>query len=490
MTTPTPCSAAWRRRVAAYHDGGVVGSERNAVETHIRECATCQEAVRSYDQTYRALRALPGFEGVLTITRPGTRRGLGSAQRPSLTYPGRNHAGNDYPNSMRPAYGGSISVMVSLLLILGIIFLVGRDDGLFGPFAQPAPATAPVSTVAPTYGATVPGGKVCANQQANSFEPYIYTDASQTMWEVVGCNAPIRYTTLPAADADVGLWSPDDSDVMAFTPSLPQRTTSTITRLYILSYGHDPQLLDVRLKSTEPLLTVDDAVWVNTTTIIVRSHRDVYQIDLTTLAITVLPFKATRIEWRNDAIFYSTIANGQATLRRYDPTTGSDTKVLSLGAGQDSCQTWRCWSNAPWDVSNDGLWVAHQYPLPQSIPTAQATTTTLVLENLASSMREAAGTMPVSDAPIGLYISPDDHFIAASPLDATQTSMPTTIDNLLGLPQFTVAKTGRLVWRPDSGALIISPFGVASSSRAVEVFVDTNATIVLPAGTGNYDWQV
>jgi hypothetical protein len=488
MTTPTPCSATWRRRVAAYHDGGLVSTERNAIEAHIRTCATCQALITSYDQVYRALRAMPGFEGVLTITRPGTRRGVGSSQRPSFTYPGRSYTGPEGRRGMRSAGGGA--VVVTLLLVLAVVFLAGRNNGFFGPSSQSVTSTNPTAVPAPTFGITVPGGAPCANQRATAQQPYVYTDVTKTVWEVVGCNQPTRLTTLPVADSELGAWSPDDSKVLAFAPALPQRTATTITHLYLLGYNQAPQLLDLRLSANGPALTADDAIWVNTTSLIVRSHTTVLHVDLTTNIVTALPFTATQIEWRANMLFYSTIQAGQAILYRYDPATKITTKMLSLGVGMDTCQVWTCWSNAAWDVSQDGLSVAHQSPLPKHVPTSQITNTGLVLQDLGTGAESAAGSMPFSNAPIALHISPDSHFIAAINMDANATTISTVVDNFIGLQTLTFAQAGRLEWRPDSAALIIMPFSATSTTQPMEALVLADITTQLQTGTGNYDWQV
>lgn len=488
MTTSTPCSAAWRRRVAAYHDGGIVGTERNAVEAHIRACATCQELIRGYDQVYRALRAMPGFEGVLTITRPGTRRGLGSAQRPSFTYPGRSYAGPEGPHPMRTAGGGTM--IITLLLVLGVIFLVGRNNGFFGPSAQPA-ATPQSATPLPTFAAVAPDGIICANQGATVPEPYAYVDALNSVWTVSSCNSPSKMAVLPSGNVDLGAWSPDDSAVLAFSPALPQRAATTITRLFIVGQNGSVEPVNLRLTPTSPLLSADDAVWSNTMTVLVRSGTKVLQVDLPSQSVHQLPFTATQIEWRSNELFYSTVLGGHASLHRYDPVTGINTTLLSLGVGQDICVAWRCWTNAPWDVTTDGLWVAHQYPLPTTIPTtAQGTSASLVLQSINTGARRVVCSLPISSAPIAISVSPDNRFISAINEDASQTSVQLVVGNLIGRPVLTFPQSGRLVWRPDSGAVIIAPFGSAASAHPIEIFMPNGEGTSLQPETGNYDWKV
>jgi hypothetical protein len=489
-STPT-CSAAWRRRVSAYHDGGLLGEERATVEAHIRSCATCQALLASYDHLYRDLRALPGFEGVLTITRPGSRRGLGATARPSLTYPGRSLP--NLPARQRLSRAGGSSVIATLLVILGLIFIIGRENGFVGPETPPAPTAVgrPVAVLTPTFAPHFPNGAPCANQGATSPQPYSYSDTKGTIWLVNGCGNPTKMATLPFTDFDIGAWSPDDSQVLVFTPSLAHRSPNTPTRLYAVGQNGAVRQIAVTPPGVTTPYSADDAQWASTTSVIVRSQDRLVQVDMPAQTVTPLPMTATRIAWRANALYYSTVHQGRATLRRYDPFTKSDTAVLQLGAGQAACTTFRCWDTIPWDVTTDGLWVAYQYPPPTAVPTSASggSAAQLVLQNIATGKRIMLAQLPITSAPIQIAIAPSDVYVAAIGIDPAQTSVLMVLSSISGRTPITFPQYGHITWRADGQAMVVTPLLASPSVAPLLVFTPDGTTTTLAPGTTNFAWQ-
>lgn len=491
MTSAPACNAAWRRRVSAYHDGGIIGAERAAVEAHIRACVACQTLLASYDRLYRNLRAMPGFEGVLTITRPGSRRGLGSTARPSLTYPGRSLT--NLPARQRLRRAGSGSAIVTLLILLGLVFVVGRSNGFLGPETQPmaTPVGRPIVALTPTFAAQSPNGTPCANQGAAAPQPYSYSDMQGTIWLVNGCGNPTKMATLPFTDFDVGAWSPDDSQVLVFTPSLAHQTASTPTRLYTVNLKGALRAITITPAGVAQPFTADDAVWVSTTSLIVRSQTRLVQVDLTANTVTPLTMTATQIAWRANMLFYSTVHQGRATLHRYDPYTKIDTVVLQLGAGQSTCTTFRCWSTVPWAVTGDGLWVAYQYPPPNAVPTSVSggPTAQLVMQNIPTGKRSVLATLPITSAPLQIAIAPNDVNVAAIGVDPAQANVGLILSSITGRTPITFPQYGHITWRADGQAMVVTPLLPSTSTAPLLVFMPDGTSVTLAPGTTNFAWQ-
>ncbi len=490
MTSASECTETWRKRVSAYHDGGVLGEERAAVEAHLRTCQPCQELLRSYDHLYRELRSLPGFEGVLTITKPGSRRGLGATAKPSLTWPGKSL--NDL-NGHHPRGGaGGGTIVVTLLILLGLAFLIGREANVISPNAVVPQSTAsvhlPIAPPAPTFGAVTPGGTACANRGASSKQTYAYGDAAGNIYQITDCADPVKLATLPFKDYDLGAWAPDASGLLVFTPARAHRTLQTRTQLAIVSPGSG-----VKPVNLPGNYTADDAVWTSSKSLIVRSRTTVLLVNPATNNITVLPMSATQIAWRGNELYYSTVQQGRASLHQYDLSSKADTTLVDLGVGQTACTTYLCWTNEPWDVSNDGAWVAYQYPVAAAVPssTNAGAPANLVMQDLQSSTHVRAQVMalPISGALISLAIAPNDRSVAAVGMLSTQSGPQFMLGTLDGKVLAQVAVHGRMAWRPDSQALVVMPMlpSTASNPALIDAAHGTSSPLV-PDTTG-YSWQ-
>lgn len=487
-TTLRPCTDAWRRRVSAYQDGGIVGEERQAVEAHLQTCAACQALVADYDQLFRDLRSLPSFEGLLTITRPGSRRGLGANSRPMLTWPGKSLPEPKGPAARRPTGG---TIIITMLLLLGLALLFGHGLNEIGPSTAVNPTNHTQSTPmpVPTLNAVTPQGLPCANAGATAPMPYTYLDAHATLWRVASCADPVKQLTLPFSDSSVGTWSPNNTQIVFIMPALTHRTVGTRTHLFVASpYGQT--ISEVKYAATNATADMDAqaAIWLDDETLIIRTQTKVLEFKLSTHILANLGFSATQIEVRANLLFYSTVAQGQTTLHRYDPATKQDTMLLALGAGQDLCVTSHCWGSAPWDVSLDGLSVAYQYPPTQNLPSVPVAAQ-LVLQNLRTGTRTMLGSMPLSSATQAISISPDGHYVATMGTDPTQTSIPLTVVSSDGKTQHTFALQGTCAWRPDDQALVITPTTPTETAKAVLVNILTNKQTPLAAQIADYLWQ-
>jgi hypothetical protein len=492
MTDATACNDAWRKRISAYHDGGVLGEERTAVEAHLQSCVTCQQIIAGYDQLYRDLRTMPGFEGLLTITKPGSRRGVGSTARPALTWPGKSLP--DPNGAMRRSAGGG-TLLLTLLVLMGLIFLVGRDTGVIGPSSNanltgPQQGVAPTAYPSPTFAARTPGGTLCANMNANTLMTYSYADNHSNLWRVTDCDDPAQLRTLALTDFTLGAWSPDNSQQIIFSPALAHRSATTRIQVAIMSiYKTSLQPIALTPTGITTPLSAQEAVWTGDATLLVLAQSRVVQVNLTTNTETWLGMTATHIAWRANALFYSTVAQGHATLHRYDPATKADTSLLSLGAGQTTCATSACWNTIPWDVSSDGLSVVYQYPPPTTLPTSISgnAAATLVLEDLRTGDRTTLATLPITGTPLAIQIAPDGHRVAAYATNPGTT--PLLVVSSDGKTSLTFAVQGQIAWRPDGQALIVSPLAPSSTSAPMLINVDTDQTSSLPTLTADYLWQ-
>ena len=494
MTTASPCSDTWRRRVSAYQDGGVLGPERLSVEAHLHTCQVCQALIVDYDKLFRDLRSLPSFEGVLTITKPGSRRGFGATSRPSLTWPGKSLSGLSHRNGQRPSGG---TIIVTLLLLMGLLFVFGHEYATIGPSAAPNTTTRsstlhPTPVASPTFSALTPAGLPCANAGASAALPYAYADNTGAIWSVMRCADSVKQMTLPFTDFDIGAWSPDNTQLTILTPAAVHRTAGVRTHLY-LALPASSSITEVNLipTGTTTPLSADEAFWTSNTTLIVRAQTKVLQVNPTTHVVTALGFAATHIEWRADALFYSSVSQEQTTLHRYDPITKQNTSLLALGAGQSTCTTSHCWTSAPWDVSQDGLTVAYQYPTALAIPTVTtgSVAATLVLQDFKTNTRTTLAPMPITSATETINISPNGHDVAVLATDPTQSTIPLIIASSDGKSSHTFEQQGACAWRPDDQALLVMPSFPTATNKAVLITLATDNVTSLPTLTADYVWK-
>jgi hypothetical protein len=493
MTSASECTESWRKRVSAYHDGGVLGEERAVVETHLRDCQPCQALLGSYDTLYRELRTMPGFEGVLTITKPGSRRGVGATAKPSLTWPGRSLTDLNSTNGHRPRSGSGGSIIVTLLILLGLAFLVGREANVLGPNAvlpQATSASLPIVPPKPTLAAFTPGGTACADRGTTISHIYSYNDAQGNIYQITGCLDPVKLATLPFTDYDLGAWKPDASGLLVFSPALAHRTPQTQTHLSVLAANGNLHAVNLTIGSTT--YSADDAVWASTTTLIVRSQTKLLLADLSKPGASLLPMTATQIAWRANALYYSTVQKGHASLHRYVLTTKTDTTLLDLGAGQTACPTYTCWTNAPWDVSADGQWVAYQYPVVTTVPKNVGTSThaELVLQALHSATRTNVAALPISGALTTIAIAPNNRYVAAMGMDAVQGGTELVLGTADGKAPALFAMHGRIAWRADSAVLIAMPLLPSASTAPALIDVAHGTASPLVPDTTGYSWQI
>ncbi|MBA3826539.1 MAG: zf-HC2 domain-containing protein [Ktedonobacterales bacterium] len=487
MSDLAACTPAWRRRVSAYHDGGLPSPERSLVEDHLRDCLACQHVLASYDQIFRELRALPGFEGLLTITKPGTRRGMGGTMRPSFTWPGKNTSSNVGPlrDNGRPTGGGPI--ILSLLVLLALAFLVGRTSDLIVPQAQSMLThTAPT----PTLAAFTANGVLCANVDQTTHATYLSSDNHGHIVSVADCGASHPIATVTPTDLQFEALSPDNAKLLVTSPALTTRKAGQRTHLYVLTLANgDWREVGLSPDGVQAPYSADEVGWQNASTFILRSGTTVAQVDLVKHTVTPLGINATHIAVRGTTLFYSSVLGGRATLHRrvLGPPIVDDV-VLALGAGTEACTTPTCWQTIPWDVSADGKLVAYPTPVPTQPLTATATNATLILQNLPANTHTTLGTLKLSTAPMAVSIAPTARFVAV--IGQTATAPPQLlVFKADGSAVRSDVVYGRCAWRPDGSALVAMPFIPSTTEVPHLINVVTGSSLNLTPLTTNYLWE-
>jgi hypothetical protein len=487
MSDPQPCTPAWQQRVSFYHDGGLRGEAREQVEAHLRECTACQTLLASYDRIYRDLRAMPGFEGLLTVTKPGTRRGLGAAMRPTITNPGQSLT--RFSRSPGRLGGGLLAIL--LIMAMALLLAARNDIVLIGPSGQPQSnaSTAHTSTSLTTLPALRPDGAPCANVDASNIPPYIYTDSNGIIWQVVNCLNPTEMAGLPVSDFDVGPWSPDQSRMLAISPSLADRTTGKPTTLYAVTHTGIVSQIPLSLGTTS--YSADEAVWTGANTLYVRSGAKVLQVNVASSVVTPMPITATHIVWRAGMLFYSVVqANATLELHRYNPLTAQDTALANLGAVEPGCVDLHCWGAPSWDVSADGLSAAYAFPSPSAPITGGVTVPAkIMLDTLQTGATKVLAGVSLVASRAELAFSPNGTRVAFATMVAATNVEQLVIASTDGTPALSSAQQGRLAWRSDSKLLIVMPLLPSASSNAIGMTVPGWHVVTLPAATTGYAWE-
>ncbi len=486
MSERAACTPAWRRRVSAYHDGGLPSPERTLVEDHLRDCPDCQHLLRHYDGLYRNLRGMPGFEGLLTITKPGTRRGLGGSARPAFTWPGKNTSSTAGPGRAGARHAGGGPIIVTLLVLVALGFLVGRATNALGPQAQNTNAFPPPET--PTLAALTSDGVACANAGQTTAYPYLYSDKTGHVISVASCGATHTIATLPT-DVQFDALSPDNSQLLASAPALTARKAGERTRLYLLTLASGAwREVGLSTDGIQAPYSADEAEWQDATTIILRSGATVVTVDLTKQTVTpIAGITATHIAVRGTTLFYSTVQDGKATLhRRVQQPKLADDVVLSLGAGA-TCATPTCWRTLPWDVSADGKLVAYPTPVPALPLTTTPTLMKLVLQNVQNGTRATLGTVSLTTAPTAVSIAPDARYVAIID-EASGTANQLLLFSVAGRTVLSDVLAGWCVWRPDGSALVCMPFIASATDLPRLITVASGTASALAPLTTNYLW--
>ncbi len=484
MPTSAACTTIWGRRISDYHDGGLSSTERAETEEHIRVCVQCQATLQAHDRLYRGLRATPGFEGMLTLTRPGTRRGMGAAQRPMFSWPGRTLGA-------APARrGGGLSTVVVVLVlavIAGSAIFAGHIVVSYGPSAtrgaSSVSAPSPTPTFTPPLGNLTPNGTACANAGTTYPASYAFANTAGSISIVTGCDNPIQLTRLSGGPWQIDGWSPDGSTLAV--QSLQDGALAVIDR----SSG---VVRPVNLGGavTSPA-RADEAVWASTGLLIVRSGQSLLEVDLVSRTVTPLNVsRVTHIEWRADALYYSVSATGATIVHQRDVATNADAVVATLADNLGGCAATSqgCAVAPAWDVSPDGTFILYQAP-----SLANAAQTLLQYSQVANGTPVSAPktllTLPYSGAPIALELSPNGTKLAiATPGDGAQAGSVMIFD-IPGQTSVTLAGQVSFAWRYDSQALVIEPDAPTSGATPRLYDLVTKQSLQLPVGTASYFWQ-
>lgn len=478
----TSCTDSWRRRVSDYHDGGITGPDRAEIEAHIATCAICQSALASYDRVYRQMRSLPGFEGMLTVTKPGNRRGIGGSARPTFTWPGHSTVG-----SQRRAGGTGGSIAIALVLLVAIAVVLGRGSVVFTP-QSPNIAEVPTPTVIPTMAAKTANGLPCANDEAEYPQAYIYSDANGLIWQVQQCHAPVKVTALPFTDFRLGPVSPDGQNLTIITPA----AHSVHAHLYDFGVksGKLRELSSVSGAATLPT-SVQDLAWSDNATMLVLAGGHVYSENVTTTTTTLLPISATKIAWRNQQLFYSVPNQGQLVIHSFDPTSKADSVVFLFGPLSQSCPAGPACSSPtlPWDITPAGDTVVFPATIPTAGGASSGSGSGLYAANLKSGNRTQIASLPVPEATVQhILFAPDGLHVAVQWPDTTPAGAHLKIASIDGGKVLDVPGNDAVAWRPDTNAIVVMPAAVSATNPAQLVLLDASHTLDLPPKTLNYLW--
>lgn len=471
------CTPDWGRRVSDFHDGGLTHQQRGAVEAHLATCGACRALLRRYEHLYGDLRSLRGFEGPLRVERPG----------PAPASPRRVL----FPRLQDGASGRSWNGIAAILLMLtlALTIVAGRAVLLAGPLATPAvtPTSALGFDGQPAQ-RTTPNGTPCANVGNAIAAPYVYSGADGQLWTITNCQNPQLLTRLTFPDYRLGDWSPDHRYLIVFSAA---NIAVALTNLYLLDAKTGVlETMDLRSNVRGPAISADNALWVSTTELLVQTQGALLHVNVVSGQVTALGItNVARIVGRDQAVYYSVVANGQATVRRHDFGTGTDTLIFNLGAGGDACAAagGGCLWTAAWDVSPDGTHIAYQYPLPTSVPApGTSVPAQLVAQSLnGTSPRQPLYSLPLTTAAIQVLYSPDNTRVAGQ----VAGSPTITVANLIRQNTFTVPGNDTFFWRPDGLAILAEPTTLHQVSPAVISLLLTNQHLALPAATANYVWQ-
>jgi hypothetical protein len=521
----TASTHTWLRRLSDYHSGGVSDTERAAIEEHLATCAECREALAMYRRFYTLLRSPlrldamnPRFDEP-TMPMTITRRPAPPAWEPR-TPPGRN----------RRTLGGLAAGLAAALIIASFAALVAPR--LRTPVASSTPtplasataqatATSAQPTSSPPPG---PGVFTCANPAGSSMV-YAYVRASGPLAIVEGCQ--LRPTGLKEATFPLA-WSPSNRylaveetntaipNLVAFVdPRTGDPINSPVS--YTADFSYSPQVGD---QAHLFFGWLDDNTFLGGVTTVTSNPQGFEQAGPTTLQrVNVLTWATTTIGhiggWANIGsavgvyprmaghgryLYYAgyDTAGTQAYLHRFDVTTGTDTRLVSLGLyTRGGCQTtplcgWTTW----WDVSRDGAHILYHNPGASSAPgdaDAGAPKDTPVLyanpdgsgaSQLFGSQLAAALVAPVF-APNGqLAIECGIWGASSNPVVGDSQIRIATVGG--GLKTI----SGQFsAWRGDSAALVVRVPGAQGGTPAMELYdLTTGATTPLEPGSNWYLW--
>jgi|GEM_PF-3017237 len=478
------CTEAWHKRVSAYHDGGITIEEQSLVAAHLQSCDSCQRLLQEYEQLYRGLRATPGFEGILTLTKPGDRRGVGASMRPMHTYPN-----SGYMNGRRPQVPVFINRIITagiVLAILAIIFIVHiAQTGSVSLSEQSAKVADKNATLQPTslLGSQTPNGTACANAGSNNQQlTYLYARSGGEVMQVSGCSNPVSMGTILPSNFHLGSWSPNGQQLTVFTPDT--LTATTIVQLAIWDKTTR------QIQQVPIYVSADDAVWASNSILIVQAHHMLEAFDINTHNIVYISSSSVQqMVWRAGHLFYSTNDNGVTTLHSYDIATNNDTQLLQLPISRPTCSdlVFNCLDGAIWDITADGTRVVFTQP-------HQLTSTQLDVSvvRLADKTTLTTVGLPYDTVPRRLWVSPDSQYVAIA--TESTSSRPVTVEvmalsDITTLEPIRVTALDSLVWRPDSQALVIEPLHQSPTVVPQLLRLATGKTTPLQLITSDYVWE-
>lgn len=530
MTAP---HTIWLRRLSDYHSGGVPDAERVAVETHLRDCSECQEALAMYHRFY-ALASSPLRLGPPRNALDNDRSLYDVPTRPvsaPVSSPGWSSPGGPPPRLPHPprprrrALAGIAAGLAAALIVAGFLFALSARSGASiatTPSPKPAATTSanatPGGTVAPTASpsgsTTAPSGFVCANPAGSSFV-YAYQNSSGTIFTVTGCSAP-KLLYAGEGPASPVAWSPSNRYLaVAIQPGIGNGATNVpLDTIFIFdTHGTDPIITKYSLDYSSGasagqtarifLGWLDDSSFLGAVVPLVSGQSgpatgpaSIVRVDVAsqreTKLATVTWFADTKVRVGGKYLFYGgyqSASEGQGYLHRLDLTTGQDTKLVPLGfAGQAGCQgTPICNWTAQWDVKADGTEVIYHIPGPTK-PWSDTYTppdSPLYLDNLGG----ASPVQPiVSQRADGLtepVFSPNGEYIATarSSYDtANQFNHPQTGVAAIGSP-LRIVDGSFIAWRADSQAVVLD-----SSPGPFLYDLATGKTTPLQSSTNVYLW--
>lgn len=514
----TATHAGWPRRLSDYHSGGVSAAERAAVEDHLRICAECQEALAMYRRFYALLRS------PLALGAPGAR--FDEHTVPLATSPRREapapSPGGSGPN--RRWIAGAAAVVAAAVVIAGFVAIIGPR--LRAPTASVTPSPRATTTAQPTVQVTAtattqpqttatpaPSAFVCANP-AGSRMVYAYQRGDSNLYMVTGCSTPRQLTTsyaLPLA------WSPGNRYLAAMSNDFPNPdrvqiidTQSGVT--WKTSFVNDFGGNDAVGHTFSVFIGwIDGAtILVGQTTIVNYPAQGQAPGPTTLKAVNVVSHTARALgsikDWANVGkngpgvpmrivasgryLFYAAGDGSNATgyLRRFDLTTGVDTRLVSLGLFTNGgCQAAPvCMWTAPWDVAPDGAHILYHHPGANIAPSdigGPHDTPVYYADPDGSNASQPFGSQ-LATGLVEVYFAPDGQR-ALTTNSAYRADAPTPEMKVV-----TIGGTPKLVggqfsaWRTDSAALVM----YTDASGALLYNVTNGQTMPLESYANFYVW--
>jgi hypothetical protein len=471
------CTESWRRRVSAYHDGGIVSDERTAIETHIHSCSSCQSLLTTYDKVYRGLRRLPGFEGPLTLTPPGSRKGLGAANRPMLTWPGRSYANS--PEGSQAARTALLNNIGIALAVFGLLFasfvIINRDmspSALVGSVPSPTPE--------PTIGVpleSTPNGTPCANtaNESKGTQSYLFVDDKATIWHVDQCKDPVKVITLANSNFYMGQSSPDNRYI-PIVIAATEITNQSMTILDTIKNEFHPLNLNSLGKDVSAI-SMEEMGWNGSSNLIIRANTNLYQINIETFSVVPLDVNdAFHLVSRTNGIFYSTLVKNRLLIYRFDLAQKTKTEITTL-PNSVNCVNGSpssCPQSKAWDISH--MEKSLVYYGDGSIRYWELDGKT-----------EFVSFDPYFTVqPQSITFSPDDMQVAI--IEVKDSTNIVEIGSLENEKQIHVNGQNNVVWRNDSAAVILTSGYQPSSKIPQLTLLETGQQISMKDMTSQYIW--